>query len=284
MPLSPLVAFCSAWPPAAITMGRYTTVQVYADNNTRVAPIPYEKATGAASGGDKTGDAASRAAGDAKPGAVRVPVVSNVYGSAAGVGSAGFHIYRNERRREGERLAAMEADYAEMSAEDAFRARVQANEASCAEATAKRAAARAKRKDKERAKRARKSETQLDGEHADSDDDASGSDSAKPTLAAATVAPLLAVRTASSGAELVSTRADTAAGGPLPPVVDNLLLNDGHFLERIAAVVGAPSTSTADASVREDAPAVRAPVSAAAADATCGAGRSDTPSVQTTST
>jgi hypothetical protein len=69
-------------------MGRYTSVQAYADNNANVRSIPYAEATGGA---------------EKKSGGVVTEKVSNPYGSTAGAGSGEFHVYRHARAREAAR-------------------------------------------------------------------------------------------------------------------------------------------------------------------------------------
>lgn len=68
-------------------MGRYTSVQAFADNNANMRTVSYDQAAGAAA--QKTGDKS------AKP-----EKVSNPYGSTAGAGSGEFHVYRHARARE----------------------------------------------------------------------------------------------------------------------------------------------------------------------------------------
>ena len=69
-------------------MGRYSTVQAYADNNANMRAVSYEQATGSS---------------EVKKGAVKAEKVSNPYGSTAGAGSGEFHVYRHARSREMER-------------------------------------------------------------------------------------------------------------------------------------------------------------------------------------
>lgn len=69
-------------------MGRYSSVQAYADNNQNMRAVSYEQATGSS---------------DVKKGGVKVEKIVNPYGSVAGAGSGEFHVYRHARSREMER-------------------------------------------------------------------------------------------------------------------------------------------------------------------------------------
>ena len=86
-------------------MGRYTSVQAYADNNSSVRAISYEQATGSA---------------EPKQGSVKTEKVSNPYGSTAGAGSGDFHVYRHARAREMERWKRIEEEEAEKELERQF--------------------------------------------------------------------------------------------------------------------------------------------------------------------
>lgn len=180
-------------------MGRYTTVQTFADNNQRVAALPYEKA----SGGVKA-DPDSRAPG------VRVPVVQNVSGSTAGAGSSHFHVYRLERRREEERLKNMDESHEAMLANQEYHARLEANRLECEARTQKRAE---KRKRGKLAKGLKKRETSaLTGVPvAGGDED---------------------VEEAEETGD-VGSAVSASAGTPLDSVEgDDLFADDGRFLER----------------------------------------------------
>lgn len=74
-------------------MGRYSSVQAYADNNANMRSVSYQQATGSA---------------EVKKGAVKAEKVSNPYGSTAGAGSGEFHVYRHARARELERWRTLE--------------------------------------------------------------------------------------------------------------------------------------------------------------------------------
>jgi len=86
-------------------MGRYSSVQAYADNNSNVRSISYEQATGSS---------------EAKKGVVKTEKVNNPYGSTAGAGSGEFHVYRHARAREMERWKELDAEEREKFAEAKF--------------------------------------------------------------------------------------------------------------------------------------------------------------------
>ena len=87
-------------------MGRYTSVQAYADNNANVRSIPYEQATGGAAGAGKK--------------SVVTEKVSNPYGSTAGAGSGEFHVYRHARAREAARWQELDAAQQQAELEEQF--------------------------------------------------------------------------------------------------------------------------------------------------------------------
>ena len=113
-------------------MGRYTTVQTFADNNPGIAKLPYDEAALASS---KTVDEKTGSFGAG----VTVEKVNNVMGSTAGAGSGEYHMYRHGRRREMERIADMEKSAVECEKEEAFEARVEAKRKECEERTRKNA-------------------------------------------------------------------------------------------------------------------------------------------------
>lgn len=86
-------------------MGRYSSVQSYADNNSAVRSIPYEQATGSA---------------EPKKTSVKTEKVHNPYGSTAGAGSGEFHIYRHARAREMARWKSMDEEEQEIQQENEF--------------------------------------------------------------------------------------------------------------------------------------------------------------------
>ena len=95
-------------------MGRYTTIQAYADNNPNMRGISYSQATG-----KTTSSAHPPATANTNnnnntnnnfepPNKVITEKVDNPYGSTAGAGSGEFHVYRHARAREMERLQQMD--------------------------------------------------------------------------------------------------------------------------------------------------------------------------------
>lgn len=149
-------------------MGRYTSVQAYADNNPSMRAVSYDQATGAA---------ASASASEAAPsnrGPVQPEKVDNPYGSTAGAGSGEFHVYRHARAREMARWKKINEDEAEMKAEDEFQSKMAQDTQAEAEKTEKR------RRKRERAKEAkrRKKNMKLGGVGGDVNDAAVGGDSA----------------------------------------------------------------------------------------------------------
>jgi hypothetical protein len=125
-------------------MGRYTTVQAFADNNPNMRAVDYAQATGTAEGA--TSASASR-------GPLVTEKVDNPYGSTAGAGSGEFHVYRHARAREMARWERIGAEEAEARAEDEFRGQVARNEEEEAKATEKRRRKREREKEAKRRKR-----------------------------------------------------------------------------------------------------------------------------------
>jgi len=125
-------------------MGRYTTVQAFADNNPNMRAVDYAQATGTAEGATST--SASR-------GPLVTEKVDNPYGSTAGAGSGEFHVYRHARAREMARWERIGAEEAEAKAEDEFRGQVARNEEEEAKATEKRRRKREREKEAKRRKR-----------------------------------------------------------------------------------------------------------------------------------
>ena len=127
-------------------MGRYTTVQAYADNNPNMRAVDYAQATGTAGAAPSSSASASR-------GPLVTEKVDNPYGSTAGAGSGEFHVYRHARAREMARWERIGAEEAEARAEDEFRRVVARNEEEEAKATEKRRRKREREKEAKRRKR-----------------------------------------------------------------------------------------------------------------------------------
>lgn len=207
-------------------MGRYTTVQNFSDNGGSAA-IPYDKATGG-----------MRTDPDAKGQVLRVPVVHNVMGSAAGAGSGLFHIYRHERRREMSRLKSMEEEHTELSAEQAFRSRVEHVRQEADERTRKRADKRRRRKEKSRQKKRR--DAGPDGlplahsDDSDSEDEAEGAPAEGDDARAAEDRGEAAAP--DDDADAARRKVPTAAvhAEALPPAgaTEEIFANDGGFFQR----------------------------------------------------
>ena len=124
-------------------MGRYTSVQVHADNNPNNRVVDYAQATGTATTDGSTAAAAAR-------GPVVTEKVDNPYGSTAGAGSGEFHVYRHARAREMARWKKINEDEEEMKAEDEFQKKLDHDAKVEAEKTEKR------RRKRERAKEAKR--------------------------------------------------------------------------------------------------------------------------------
>ncbi|KAJ8579033.1 hypothetical protein ON010_g172 [Phytophthora cinnamomi] len=120
-------------------MGRYTTVQTFSDQDAQGAAVA-EPAPAAAANEPK--DAAK----------FHVNRVDNVSGSSAGAGSGDFHTYRAARRREMERVAAMEQRYKQNKAQQEFEAKRKRNAEEFDAKMQKRADKRRRRKERAKAK------------------------------------------------------------------------------------------------------------------------------------
>lgn len=121
-------------------MGRYTTVQAYADNNQNMRSVSYEQASASASSG-------------AAPGAVRPEKVNNPYGSTAGAGSGEFHVYRHARSREMARVKNLDEEEEKRKLDAEFRQKLAKDKEEEERRTEKR---RRKRLREKEAKRRRK--------------------------------------------------------------------------------------------------------------------------------
>lgn len=114
------------------TMGRYSSVQAYADNNANARVVPYEQATGSAA---------------PKPGVVVAEKVTNPYGSTAGAGSGEFHVYRHARAREMERWKYLEEEEREQLLRQDYEKQLEANKNEEEQRTEKRRKKRQRQKD-----------------------------------------------------------------------------------------------------------------------------------------
>lgn len=186
-------------------MGRYTTVQSYGDAGSAPVPVAYKAATGGASEGAGT--------------ALRVPIVRNVKGSGAGVGSSYFHSYRLERRREMERVKAMTESGEALTAEQEYHARLELNRLEDEERTMTNADKRRKRKEKERSKRRRGMDAIDVGSSTAVEEDSGSGEDPEAIKEPAVTLPTTA------------------------PVSEELLINDGKFMERFLLSQSAPSSA-----------------------------------------
>ncbi len=116
-------------------MGRYTTVQTYSDQNTKVVP-----ASAIASMNEKV-ESESQAKKK-----LQVEKVNNVMGSCAGAGSGEFDVYRASRRREITRIESLE--YEQKAEEEArlFAEKIARNKEEAENRTTKNAEKRNKKK------------------------------------------------------------------------------------------------------------------------------------------
>lgn len=90
-------------------MGRFTSVQGFADNNSNNRTITYDQAKGSNAEGDKSKK-------------VVTEKVVNPYGSTSGAGSGEFHIYRHARAREMARWNALDQEAKEKEEDIKFQA------------------------------------------------------------------------------------------------------------------------------------------------------------------
>ena len=132
-------------------MGRYTTVQAYADNNPNMRAVDYAQATGTAatSSNSNSNDTTT----NTNRGPVITEKVDNPYGSTAGAGSGEFHVYRHARAREMARWEAINATEAERKAEEEYQCKVAQAAREEEDKTEKRRRKREKAKDAKRRKK-----------------------------------------------------------------------------------------------------------------------------------
>lgn len=128
-------------------MGRYTTIQAYADNNPQQRVVDYAQATGTKEGTDASASAA------ASRGPVVHEKVDNPYGSTAGAGSGEFHVYRHARAREMARWKKINEDEAEKKADEEFNKKLEHDTNEEARKTDKRKRKRERAKEAKRRKK-----------------------------------------------------------------------------------------------------------------------------------
>ena len=136
-------------------MGRYTTVQAYADNNPNMRAVDYAQATGttAATSSNSNSNDTSTTTTTNNRGPVITEKVDNPYGSTAGAGSGEFHVYRHARAREMARWEAINATEAERKAEEEFQSKVAQAAKEAEDKTEKRRRKRERAKDAKRRKK-----------------------------------------------------------------------------------------------------------------------------------
>jgi len=205
-------AFCRA--RATLMIPLPLPVCADADNNQKVAAIPYEQATGGA---------ANAAAGGR--GGARVEKVNNVSGSSAGAGSGEFHLYRKHRRDEEARLAGMARSHDAQLLDREHKERVERHAAEAEGKTAKNAEKRRKKRLRELAKRklpagasaaggggGEEDESEEEEEEEEGEDGAGGAPAAKRHAAAGSATPGAATASEGSAAPPGDARGDSQGG------------------------------------------------------------------------
>lgn len=125
-------------------MGRYSSVQAYADSNSNMRSVSYAQATGSS---------------EVKKGTVKAEKVSNPYGSTAGAGSGEFHVYRHARSRELERWKKMDEDEKQDRLDQEF----EDNRKRAAEETLSKTDKNRKKRQRQKEAKLRKKNLQLSG-------------------------------------------------------------------------------------------------------------------------
>jgi len=96
-------------------MGRFTSVQGFADNNSNNRSITYDQAKGSNANSDDNKKVATEK-------------VVNPYGSTSGAGSGEFHVYRHSRAREMARWNALDEHAKQQKAEQEFKNSLQVDQ------------------------------------------------------------------------------------------------------------------------------------------------------------
>lgn len=147
-------------------MGRYSTVQTYSDQNTKVVA-----ASAISSKNEQIEDKAKKR--------LVVEKVENVMGSTAGAGSGEFDVYRAARRRELTRLDAIEAQQKAEEEARTFAEKVAKNKAEADSRTAKNAEKRNKKKMKKLELKRKYEEVSVSSTEKQNEKDGSDVDNAK---------------------------------------------------------------------------------------------------------
>lgn len=206
-------------------MGRYTTVQAYSNDDSKLGKIKYKKAKGLER---KKTDGTSK-----KSDGLKTEKVVNPSGSGAGAGSGEFHTYRANRRREEDRLKRMNLEHEKKVRDEAFRERVERKRRECEERTAKKRLKRQKRRKRRKHARleadleklsAGKKKTREDKKRGrdEASDDATSAKRAKDGTDEARV-----------DGDLGETTISTSAP---PPSNKNIFRNDGSFMDLFSSV------------------------------------------------
>ncbi|OQR88284.1 hypothetical protein ACHHYP_06974 [Achlya hypogyna] len=127
-------------------MGRYTTEQTYTDKEAKVGTVPYDVVK------DKS-ETPAVAPADAPKEKFKFNRVENVSGSTAGAGSGEFHMYRAARRREMERVGAMEAEHKKKMEDEAFQEKRKRIQEELEEKTRQKAAKRRRKQENAKIKK-----------------------------------------------------------------------------------------------------------------------------------
>ena len=88
--------------------------------------------------------------------------IRNVWGSSAGAGSGDFHVYRGVRRREYARQKYLDEKFEKDNADTEYQKKMEENQKTAEERTAKKRAKRMKKKQKQKGKKAKKEEDKSD--------------------------------------------------------------------------------------------------------------------------
>lgn len=189
-------------------MGRFSSVQAFADNNQAVRQVPYEQA----------------AAKKDDDGFVRPEKVVNPYGSTAGAGSGEFHTYRHGRNRELQRVRQMEAGAARVAADEKFKREKEENKQWEEERTAKRRKKRERQKEAKRRKQ-NLAKAGIDMSTGSSEEKQASQEDEFEYVPGSAVAPIV---TEEEDAKTSASSSDeTSAAQSLPSVE---ICNDGSFL------------------------------------------------------
>lgn len=205
-------------------MGRYTSVQAYADNNANVRSIPYDEATGGA------------AKSNSKGGGVETEKVSNPYGSTAGAGSGEFHVYRHARAREAARWKELDASEQRVLDEQRFLEELKQTQDEEADKTAKRRKKRQREKEAKQRKKHLKAAGILTSDGHDNSNDNDDPTTGDGEFTYVPEENRLEKEAAGEGAEdpangPTKQASDVGKDSTTPGLLVEAIPNDGSFLE-----------------------------------------------------